>query len=149
MKKLLTVAVVAALGAVPAIGATAALAAVTRPIDRGSPTTAFTNGPVSIQGCNTYTVSAYGAVPEGPTIPDIPFVEIAFVNRYDSAAKKVRFALRSGNAAEIVTDSGTFSTGTTITHLFSPGNVGTNTVECAVESVTFADGSAWTRHAPT
>src|ERR1700676_2217624 len=140
MKQLISVvAAAAALSAAPVIAGAA------------PETAAFTNGPVSLSTCNSYTAPGFVATLEGPgvAIPDIPFVEISFVNRFELAAKKVRFALRSSAGAEVIVDSGTFSPGTTITHLFSPNSVGTNGVQCAVESVVFADGSAWMRQAPT
>jgi hypothetical protein len=145
VKKLLTVIGVAALGAMPAIAATAAE---THPLHLGSPKTAFTNEPIGIQTCNAYSLPALGAAWEGQTISDIPFVEISFVNRYESAAKKVRFALRSGAHSEVLVDNGTFSSGTTITHLFAPSSADPNGVQCAVESVAFADGSTWARGGP-
>ena len=140
MKQLLSVvAAAAALSAAPAIAGAA------------PETAAFSNAPVSVQTCNTYVAPGFSATLEGPgvSIPDIPFVEISFVNRFELAAKKVRFALRSSAGAEVIVDSGTFSKGTTITHLFSPNAVGTNGVQCAVESVVFADGSSWMRQTPT
>jgi hypothetical protein len=72
-------------------------------------------------------------------------ITITFVNDRDVAAKRVRFAVRSGNTVENIVDSGTFATGTGITHEYSLDDGLGSSAAVEVENVTFADGTVWQR----
>lgn len=73
-------------------------------------------------------------------------LRISFVNPSPLEATDVRFAVKYGGITQIIDDNGRFATGAPIVHDFQP--VATSAcaaagAACAVESVTFADGSTW------
>ncbi len=73
-------------------------------------------------------------------------LRISFVNQGPLEATDVRFAVNYGGIMQVIDDNGRFATGTQITHDFQPiptGALQSAAAQCAVESVTFADGSTW------
>jgi hypothetical protein len=102
--------------------------------------------PVSVTSCDVSSYRSY----DGQLIPaTAPFatsdVRITFENNAPLAAKSVRFLVGYDGRSEVFTDTGTFSSGTPITHDFSPSanlRYG-GPAECTVQAVTFSDGSTW------
>lgn len=103
--------------------------------------------PVSVVACDYTSVQSPGTI----TLPETaPFqtsnLRISFVNQASLTATNVRFVVRYGDRTQVIDDSGTFSSGTSVTQDFTPtGNAafGNTAAQCAVESVTFSDGSTW------
>jgi hypothetical protein len=102
--------------------------------------------PISVTSCDVSSFRGY----DGQLVPaTAPFatsvVRVTFVNNAPLAVKSVRFAVGYDGRSEVFTDTGTFSRGTPITHDFSPSanlRYG-GPAECAVQAVTFSDGSTW------
>jgi hypothetical protein len=98
------------------------------------------SGPVQIQGAQLFGQNIESEDSSG-TVPSS--VRISFTNNNDSPATHVVFGLvTDGAVMETIDDSGTFSKGVTINHLFPDTNPSVNQ-EFAVQTVTFADGSVW------
>jgi len=102
--------------------------------------------PVSVVSCeqNSFEIPA---MLEGPN-PAIRLdnLRISFVNRAALAATDVRFAVSTPTGTQTIDDAGSFGPGARISHDFSPAAGGQNfsdTAKCAVESVTFIDGTTW------
>jgi hypothetical protein len=104
---------------------------------------AATAPPVSVASCDYATYDV-------PPIPATPLIQhgtliITFTNQAPVTATDVRFAIRYRASTEVVDESGTFSSGIPITKdvepSTSPGYHGP--AYCAVQSVTFSDGSTW------
>jgi hypothetical protein len=115
----------------------------------GASPMAAVNAPVTVVACD-YTSQWLPASASG--IPETASFQggnlrISFVNQAPLTATGVRFAVRYGGRTQIVDDAGTFSTGTPIVQDFAPlpgtGAYGADDAQCAVESVTFSDGSTW------
>jgi hypothetical protein len=110
----------------------------------GSPFEAST-APVSVISCD-YDVQNVAAL----TNPETPAaragaLRISFVNQAPQTATSVRFMVRYADGTQVIDDAGTFSTGTPVTQTFAPNTTSPygGSAECAVASVTFADGSTW------
>ncbi len=109
---------------------------------------ASVNAPVSVVACDF----TGGQLPPSATgIPEMPSsyvgnLRISFVNQAPVTATSVRFAVRYAGRTQIIDDAGTFSTGVPITQEFTPAAITpyeTSSAQCAVESVSFSDGSTW------
>lgn len=103
--------------------------------------------PISISSCAlSAPVEAFN---EGPlqVIQGGSDIQIGFVNRAAVAATDVRFAVSTGRTVQMIDATGTFAGGTPIVQSFSPATAayGAENASCAVESVTFADGTTWQR----
>ncbi len=70
---------------------------------------------------------------------------IGFVNRAAVTATGVRFVVRIGGTSQTFEDSGSFAAGTQIEHVFTPlsSAAGFGDASCAVDAVTFSDGTSW------
>lgn len=102
--------------------------------------------PVSVVSCEQSSFDV-PAMLEGPN-PAIRLdnLRISFVNRAALAATKVRFAVSTAAGTQTIDDAGSFGPGARISHDFSTDAGGQNfsdTAKCAVQSVTFIDGSTW------
>ena len=115
----------------------------------GASPIAAVNAPVTVVSCD-YTgqwlpASATG-IPESGSFQN-GSLRISFVNQAPLTATNVRFAVHYAGRTQIVDDAGTFSTGTPIVQDFVPlasaGPYGADSAQCAVEAVTFSDGSTW------
>ena len=102
--------------------------------------------PVSVVACDYSAVQSYG----GLTLPEAaPFqvahLRITFVNQAPLTATNVRFAVRYSDRTQTIDDNGQFTTGTPISHDFSPASNSQydGSPQCSVEAVTFSDGSIW------
>jgi hypothetical protein len=102
--------------------------------------------PVSVVSCDYSSMQGSG----GNLIPaTAPFqtsnVRVTFVNNAALAATGVRFAVGYDGRTQIIEDTGTFSSGTSITQDFIPSaNLRYNgSATCSVQSVTYSDGSTW------
>jgi hypothetical protein len=127
-----------------AVAAIAANAATTA----SAQTVAYTQNPVhvvrySVQSAYLPSMPVWGGT--SPGVASYSELAITFVNTGAVPATAVRFAVHTGTTTEIIADNGTFSPGTGITHDFPIGSAfgGAATVE--VQSVTFADGTSWSR----
>ncbi len=108
-------------------------------------TIAFTDAPVQVASC------AYTAIPAlsstafgGGFTPTLGGLQISFVNAAPVAATNVRFAVTEDGRTQTLDDSGTFSTGTRIVHQFASQNAAdAGLASCAVQDVSFADGTSW------
>lgn len=114
----------------------------------GSPLTAV-NAPVTVVACDytsPWLPSSATGIPETAAFQS-GNLRISFVNQAPLTATGVRFAVRYAGRTQIIDDAGTFSTGTPIVQDFAPfagaGAYGAEGTQCAVESVTFTDGSTW------
>jgi hypothetical protein len=102
--------------------------------------------PVSVTSCVITSVQNDG----GHIIPGTSWfhasdASISFVNQAPLAATDVRIAVRYAGSTQLLEDTGTFSSGTTITRNFTPSAAFAynGPAECTVQSVTFSDGSSW------
>jgi hypothetical protein len=113
----------------------------------GSPLTSAV-APVSVVSCDYSSVQAVPAmtgISESAPL-QTSNLRISFVNQSPLEATDVRFAVNYGGITQIIDDNGRFATGTPIVHDFQPvatGSYDAAGAACAVESVTFADGSTW------
>jgi hypothetical protein len=101
--------------------------------------------PVSVVSCEQSNFDINPLL-EGPSSPiHYGNLSISFVNRAALKATGVRFAVSTPNGTQTVDDAGSFATGTRISHDFAPvsGDNFAGTTRCAVQSVTFSDGSTW------
>lgn len=112
----------------------------------GSAVGLYTTLPVSIVSCVQNSIDVPAQL-EGPSAPiQLDNLRISFVNRSAVQATDVRFAVSTPNATQTIDDVGSFGPGARITHNFSPALGGQNfadTAKCAVQSVTFSDGTTW------
>jgi hypothetical protein len=111
----------------------------------GSPI-ASASSPVSIVSCNYSSEQSSAALTPEMAPYQVRNLQISFVNQAAVTATGVKIAVRYADRTQIVEDAGTFSTGTPITRNFVPaggGAYGGGSAQCAVEAVTFADGSVW------
>jgi hypothetical protein len=122
------------------------LAAASLVLAAAPPAAAATGSPVSVTSCILTSVNNDG----GNIIPatsrfHASDASISFVNQSPLTATDVRFAVSYAGSTQVLEDTGTFSSGTTITKNFTPsGNSSYNgPAECTVQSVTFSDGSSW------
>jgi hypothetical protein len=109
---------------------------------------AYTTDPIKVVSYSIAPISAAPVPVWGGTymnVASVGQVTISFVDLGGVAAKSVRFTVRSGNATETITDKGTFSPGTSITHDFSLAPEFGNASTVEVAHVTFADGTTWDR----
>ena len=107
------------------------------------------SAPVTVVSCDyssQWLPSSATGIPESASF-QTSSLRISFVNQAPITATNVRFAVRYAGRTQIVEDAGSFATGTPIVHDFSAvatsGAYGADGAECAVESVTFSDGSTW------
>jgi hypothetical protein len=105
--------------------------------------------PVSVVSCD-YSNQQFAAAATGFGEASAPIqtsnLRISFVNQAPLEATDVRFAVSYGGVTQLIDDNGRFATGTPITHDFQPVAAGafeSSAAQCAVQSVTFADGSTW------
>ena len=102
--------------------------------------------PISVVSCEQTSYHIFPAL-EGPNSPlEYDNLRISFVNRAPMPATAVRFAVTTATGTQSIQDVGTFSNGASISHNFSPAVSGENFSDaalCAVQSVTFSDGSTW------
>jgi hypothetical protein len=111
----------------------------------GSPVMAAT-APVNVVSCDYSSLPRDGSMLIPQTAPiQYSALRITFVNQTPLTATDVRFAVRYGDRTQIVEDTGTFSTGTSITQDFTPSDYlpYNGPAACSVQSVTFGDGSTW------
>ena len=117
------------------------------PASAAAPVGVLTNLPISVATCEQASIQILPVGTEGiGTALQYDNLRISFVNRAALSATKVRFAVRTGTGTEIIDDKGSFASGARITHNFSPSLNGENfsdPANCAVQSVTFSDGSTW------
>jgi hypothetical protein len=107
----------------------------------------YQNAPVSVVSCEQSNYDL-NLLLEGPSSPiHYGNLSISFVNRAALKATGVRFAVSTPSGTETIDDAGTFSTGTRISHEFAPvnGDSFAGATNCAVQSVTFSDGTTWQR----
>jgi hypothetical protein len=102
--------------------------------------------PISVTSCDVSSIRSY----DGQLVPaSAPFatseVRVTFVNNAPVAATAVRFAVSYDGRSQTFNDTGTFASGTAITHDFSPSeNLRyAGPAQCSVQAVTFSDGSTW------
>ena len=107
------------------------------------------SAPVTVVSCDyssQWLPSSATGIPESASFQNSS-LRISFVNQAPITATNVRFAVRYAGRTQIVEDAGSFATGTPIVQDFSAvatsGAYGADGAECAVESVTFSDGSTW------
>jgi hypothetical protein len=107
------------------------------------------DAPVTVVSCDyssQWLPSSATGIPESASFQGAS-LRISFVNQAPLTATSVRFAVRYAGRTQIVDDAGTFSTGTPIVQEFAPlpnaGAYAADGAQCAVESVTFSDGSTW------
>ena len=115
----------------------------------GASPIAAPDAPVTVVSCDytsQWLPSSATGIPETASFQG-GNLRISFVNQAPLTATSVRFAVRYGGRTQIVDDAGTFSTGTPIVQDFTPlasaNAFGSESAQCAVESVTFSDGSTW------
>ena len=115
----------------------------------GASPIAAVNAPVTVVSCDytsQWLPSSATGIPESASFQS-GSLRISFVNQAPLTATNVRFAVHYAGRTQIVDDAGTFSTGTPIVQDFAPlanaGAYGNDGAQCAVESVTFSDGSTW------
>ncbi len=105
----------------------------------------YQNAPVSVVSCEQ-TNFDINPMLEGPASP-IRYgnLSISFVNRAALKATGDRFAVSTPSGTQTITDAGSFAGGTRISHDFAPvsGDNFAGASQCAVQSVTFSDGSTW------
>lgn len=96
--------------------------------------------PVQIASCDAAQTQSPIGFPGGLSVPTGSTLAISFVNQDQKTIKSITFNV---NGTPVV-DAGNFSTGTRISHEFpAPQLIGSSNVTCNVQSVAFADGSAW------
>ena len=115
----------------------------------GASPTAAVNAPVTVVACDytsQWLPSSSTGIPETASFHN-GNLRISFVNQAPLTATNVRFAVHYAGRTQILDDAGTFSTGTPIVQDFAPlagsSAYGADGAQCAVESVTFSDGSTW------
>ena len=115
----------------------------------GASPIAAVDAPVTVVSCDytsQWLPSSATGIPETASF-QAGTLRISFVNQAPLTATNVRFAVRYGGRTQILDDAGTFSTGTPIVQDFTPlsgtSAYGADGAQCAVESVTFSDGSTW------
>jgi len=98
--------------------------------------------PLDLLACNVTAPTSFAADSEIPGQIEIPgSVTISFVNRSAQPAKSVQFALSEGGRTTMITDRGTFSQNTTITHTFET-NLDNGAATCGVTAVNYSNGLA-------
>ena len=116
------------------------------PVAAAQPVGVLTTLPISVNACEQSSISINPLL-EGPSSPlQLDNLRISFVNRSAVPATDVKFAVSTPNGTQTIDDAGTFGAGARITHNFSPANDGLNfsdPAKCAVQSVTFSDGTTW------
>ena len=115
----------------------------------GASPIATASAPVTVVSCDytsQWLPSSATGIPETASF-QTSNLRISFVNQAPVTATNVRFAVRYAGRAQVVDDAGTFSPGAPIVQDFVPladaAAYGAAGVQCAVESVTFSDGSTW------
>jgi len=106
----------------------------------------YTTLPVAVAACEQSSISLNPAL-EGPAIAlQLDNLRISFVNRAALKATDVRFAVSTPGGTQTIEDVGSFAPGAQITHNFALARTGLNfsdPAKCAVQSVTYSDGSTW------
>ena len=113
---------------------------------QASPVVGYTGmQPVRISSCElkadpTTTTNAFAIRYSGADS-----VEISFVNHAVKPISLVSIDVTDGSVTSRVVDKGTFSNGVAIDHRFDARNFPSAfaSVSCSVQSVLFADGTAW------
>jgi len=116
------------------------------PATPGSSVGVYTTLPVAVAACEQSSISLNPSL-EGPAVAlQLDNLRISFVNRAALKATDVRFAVSTPNGTQTIEDVGSFAPGAQITHNFAPAQTGLNfsdPAKCAVQSVTFSNGSTW------
>jgi len=102
--------------------------------------------PVSVVACNYSSLRGNGALrAPGMGSLNLGSLLVTFVNDSPLTATDVRFTAHYANSTQTFEEAGTFSTGTSVTQNFTPSNNPefNGSAACAVQSVTFSDGSTW------
>jgi hypothetical protein len=102
--------------------------------------------PVSVVSCDYDTIVSDAATYPASAPIEVGNLRITFVNQAPQTATKVRFVVHYAGRAQIIDDSGTFSSGIPISQNFAPAVVSPyygGGAQCSVEAVTFSDGSTW------
>jgi hypothetical protein len=103
---------------------------------------ALTN-PVAVSNCSVSAEAASISSGDSPLYEVIgSLLQIRFVNNGATPISSVAFAVTEDGKTSTILDRGTFSPGVTISHSFRAPTY-TYGATCRVESVLFADGSAW------
>ncbi|MGB6985850.1 MAG: hypothetical protein WBD74_07780 [Candidatus Aquilonibacter sp.] len=99
--------------------------------------------PINIATCavDPVVVQSGGDVTTSETIATQ--IHIAFANTGNKPISSVAFAVSQDGKTSTILDRGTFSPGVAISHYWS-GDRTLQDVSCSVNSVLFADGTAWT-----
>jgi hypothetical protein len=104
--------------------------------------------PVRVASCSLEPTIVYGQSGDG---------EIAYIDQINTNLKitytdaeprpiaSVTFQVSDGAVTQEIVDSGTFSPGATITHVFSWPYIENTNITCKASFVAFADGSKWAR----
>jgi hypothetical protein len=116
------------------------------PVAAAGPVGVYTTLPVAVAACEQSSLNVNPAL-EGPAVAfQLDNLRISFVNRAALKATDVRFAVSTASGTQTIEDVGSFAPGARITHNFAPAQTGLNfsdPAKCAVQSVTFSDGSTW------
>jgi hypothetical protein len=102
--------------------------------------------PVSVVSCSSYSLPRDGAMLIPQTAPaQFNTLRITFVNQAPLTATGVRFLVQYSDHAQVIEDTGKFSSGVSITNDFTPADYlpYNGPAACSVQSVTFSDGSTW------
>jgi hypothetical protein len=133
----------------PILATTSLAAGLAGVLSLGASPITTANAPVTVVSCDyssQYLPASATGIPETASFQGSS-LRIAFVNQAPLTATNVRFAVRYAGRTQIVDDAGTFSTGAQIVQDFTAAAganaYGSDTAECAVEAVTFSDGSTW------
>ncbi|MDB5072599.1 MAG: hypothetical protein JWM87_3710 [Candidatus Eremiobacteraeota bacterium] len=112
----------------------------------GAPAMAATPAPVSVVSCSSYSLPRDGAMLIPQTAPaQFNTLRITFVNQAPLTATDVRFVVQYSGHAQVIEDTGKFSSGVSISNDFTPADYipYNGPATCSVQSVTFSDGSTW------
>jgi hypothetical protein len=106
----------------------------------------YTAQPIGVVACEQSSISIPQLTEAPSSALQLDNLRISFVNHAVLKATDVRFAVATPNGTETIDDAGSFAAGARITHNFSPAVGGANfsdPTSCAVQSVTFSDGTTW------
>jgi hypothetical protein len=112
------------------------------------PQTSMTNNaPVAVSTCvvsDLIDSPTFGD--SGPAPISYRALLLTFSNTQDDVATRVTFNVQHAGQQSRVVDSGRFTKGAAIEHVFGDfnGTYGTGPTICTVAAVTYADGSTWT-----
>jgi hypothetical protein len=110
-----------------------------------SPVAYATQPPIKVAACDVQTSYLQESGGDAPlAVPDSATLSINFVNTAPKTVSSVIFDVTDdiGNAYTIK-DAGMFTTGVAIDHEFNSKSIGASDAKCAIQKVTFQDGSTW------